>query len=56
MNAFPFLEPSESSLPFIMIRRQLPVITVFTITVRKSQGQSFVHADLYFSEAVFRPG
>jgi ATP-dependent exoDNAse (exonuclease V) alpha subunit len=47
MKAFPFLEPSESFQP--------PVIAVFAITVSKSQGQSFDHAGLYFSETIFTP-
>ena len=44
------LEPSESSLPFKMRRRQFPVILAF---VNKAQGQSFEQVGVYIPEPVF---
>lgn len=50
------LEPSESSLPFRMRRRQFPVILAFAMTINKSQGQSFDHVGVYLPEPVFGHG
>ena len=50
------LEPSESSLPFRMKRRQFPVILAFAMTINKSQGQSFDHVGIYLPEPVFAHG
>ena len=36
------LTPSDTTLPFLMKRRQFPVIPAFAMTINKSQGQSFI--------------
>ena len=50
------LEPSESSLPFKMRRRQFPVILAFVLTINKAQGQSFENVGVYLPEPVFGHG
>lgn len=35
------LAPSDSSLPFVLKRRQFPVIPAFCITINKAQGQTY---------------
>ncbi|XP_076047239.1 ATP-dependent DNA helicase Pif1-like [Oratosquilla oratoria] len=50
------LTPSDTSLPFKMTRRQFPVITAFTMTINKSQGQSFNNVGLYLPSPVFSHG
>ena len=50
------LTPSDTSLPFKMTRRQFPVLTAFTMTINKSQGQSFNNVGLYLPSPVFSHG
>lgn len=50
------LAPSETSLPFILKRRQFPVIIAFAITICKSQGQTFDSVGIYLEEPVFSHG
>ncbi|XP_076043646.1 ATP-dependent DNA helicase PIF1-like [Oratosquilla oratoria] len=50
------LTPSDTSLPFKTTRRQFPVITAFTMTIKKSQGQSFNNVGLYLPSPVFSHG
>ncbi len=35
------LSPSGTVLPFILKRRQIPVVMAFAMTINKSQGQTF---------------
>ncbi|XP_070494676.1 ATP-dependent DNA helicase PIF1-like [Chironomus tepperi] len=50
------LAPSETSLPFILRRRQFPLIPAYAITINKSQGQSFDHVGIHLETAVFSHG
>ena len=50
------LEPSEISFPFIMRRRQFPVISAFAMTMKKSEGQYFCNVGVEFPEPVFGHG
>lgn len=50
------LAPSDSQLPFVLKRRQFPIIPAFAITINKSQGQSFEHVGVYLNEPVFAHG
>ncbi|XP_065322978.1 uncharacterized protein LOC135930121 [Gordionus sp. m RMFG-2023] len=47
------LSPSDSRLPFILKRRQFPIIPAFVITINKSQGQTFDNVGLFLPEPVF---
>lgn len=48
--------PSDSSLPFNLLRVQFPVQVCFAMTINKSQGQSLDHVGLYLAEPVFCHG
>ncbi|KAI9118549.1 hypothetical protein K1719_010881 [Acacia pycnantha] len=47
------MNPSESKLPFNMMRRQFSIIISFAMTINKSQGQSMSNVGLYLSSLVF---
>jgi hypothetical protein len=50
------LAPSDTSLPFILKRRQFPIIPAYAITINKSQGQTFDHVGIDLQTAVFSHG
>ena len=50
------LKPSESLLPFVLLRIQFPVIPAFAMTISKSQGQTFEHVGIYLEKPVFTHG
>jgi hypothetical protein len=50
------LAPSDTTLPFILRRRQLPIIPAYAITINKSQGQTFDHVGIDLKTAVFSHG
>ena len=50
------LTPSDTKLPFILKRRQLPITLAFAITINKSQGQSFETVGVYLGDKVFSHG
>lgn len=45
--------PSESILPFLLKRRQFPLIVSYLMTIHKSQGQSFKSIEVYLPKPVF---
>ncbi|KAI9082219.1 hypothetical protein K1719_035642 [Acacia pycnantha] len=49
------MNPSETTLPFKMTRRQFPIIISFTMTINKSQGQ-LSNAGLYLPSPIFSHG
>uniref|UniRef100_A0A0R0JAQ0 ATP-dependent DNA helicase n=1 Tax=Glycine max TaxID=3847 RepID=A0A0R0JAQ0_SOYBN len=50
------LSPSDSAWPFKLIRRQIPFMVSFAMTMNKSQGQSLAHVGLYLPTPVFSHG
>ncbi|ELA46429.2 hypothetical protein VCUG_02107, partial [Vavraia culicis subsp. floridensis] len=50
------MAPSETQLPFILKRRQFPVLLSFAMTIHKSQGQSFGKVGVYLHSPVFVHG
>lgn len=50
------LAPTETTLPFILRRRQFPVMPAYAITINKSQGQSFDYIGINLQSAVFSHG
>ena len=50
------LAPSETNLPFVLKRRQLPIILAFSMTINKSQGQTFEHVGISLDAPVFAHG
>ena len=50
------LETNETVLPFIMRRRQFPLIVAFAITINKAQGQTYDTIGLYLPNTVFSHG
>lgn len=48
--------PSDSNYPFILKRRQFPVIPAFAMTINKAQGQTFERVGIYLSSPVFSHG
>ena len=45
-----------STLPFILYRRQFPIVLAFVITINKSQGQSLEKVGIYFRRPLFSHG
>ncbi|XP_058741448.1 uncharacterized protein LOC131613826 [Vicia villosa] len=50
------LSPSQSPWPFKLVRRQIPIMVSFAMTINKSQGQSLDHVGLYLPKEVFSHG
>ena len=50
------IAPSETQLPFVLKRRQFPIIPAFAMTIHKAQGQSFDKVGLYLPQPVFAHG
>jgi hypothetical protein len=50
------LAPSDINLPFILKRRQLPIIPAYAMTINKAQGQTFDHVGIYLPQPVFSHG
>lgn len=48
--------PSDSKLPFKLIRKQMPLQICYAMTINKSQGQSLEMVGLYLPKAVFTHG
>ena len=47
---------NSSSLPFVLYRKQFPLILAFTMTINKSQGQSFDSVGIYIRRPLFSHG
>ncbi|CAH9105255.1 unnamed protein product [Cuscuta epithymum] len=47
------LTPSDTSLPFKFHRRQYPIMTSYTMTINKSQGQSLSRVGLLLKKLIF---
>ncbi|GBN30866.1 hypothetical protein AVEN_47677-1 [Araneus ventricosus] len=50
------LSPIDVNLPFVLKRRQFPLIPAYARTINKSQGQTFDQVVIYFDEPVFSHG
>lgn len=50
------LTPSDTTYPFKFSRYQLPLISAFSITINKSQGQTFNKIGIYLNTPVFAHG
>lgn len=50
------ITPSDTTLPFKMRRRQLPLSVAFAITINKSQGQSLSEVGIFLPRPVFSHG
>jgi ATP-dependent DNA helicase PIF1 len=50
------LAPSDVNLPFVLKRRQFPIIPAYAMTINKSQGQTFECVGIYLNEPVFSHG
>jgi len=48
--------PDDSGLPFVLHRRQYPIIPSFALTVHRVQGQSLLWLGIHFSGDVFCHG
>ncbi|XP_065678231.1 uncharacterized protein LOC136093196 [Hydra vulgaris] len=50
------LAPSDSNLPFVLKRRQFPVRLAYSMTINKSQGQTFDRVGVYLKKPCFTYG
>ncbi|XP_047145390.2 ATP-dependent DNA helicase pif1-like [Hydra vulgaris] len=50
------LAPSDSNLPFTLKRRQFPVRLAYSMTINKSQGQTFDKVGVYLKKPCFSHG
>lgn len=51
------LNTGESSkLPFILYRKQFPIVLAFVISINKAQGQSFEEVGIYIHRPLFSHG
>ena len=50
------LAPSDTGLPFQLSRRQFPLRLAYSMTINKSQGQTFEKVGLYFKRPCFSHG
>nr|XP_047137932.1 ATP-dependent DNA helicase PIF1-like [Hydra vulgaris] len=50
------LAPSDSNLPFALKRRQFPVRLAYSMTINKSQGQTFDRVDVSLKKQCFSHG
>ncbi|KAK1343798.1 hypothetical protein QTO34_014351 [Cnephaeus nilssonii] len=50
------LSPSDTGLPFKLIRRQFPMMPAFAMTINKSQGQTLDRVGIFLPEPVFAHG
>ena len=50
------LDPSDTGMPFKLIRRQFPVRLSYAMTINKAQGQTFSKVGLYLKRPCFSHG
>ena len=50
------LDPSDTGMPFKLIRRQFPVRLSYAMTINKAQGQTFSKVGLYLKRPCFCHG
>ncbi len=50
------MSPSGTDWPFVLCRRQFPVQVAFTITINKSQGQTFNNVGVYLPFPIYSHG
>ncbi|XP_074336664.1 uncharacterized protein LOC141673827 [Apium graveolens] len=50
------LSPSDTKMPFKLVRKQMPLQICYAMTINKSQGQSLKTVGLYLPKSVFSHG
>lgn len=50
------MAPPDNRISFKFQRRQFPTIVSFTMTISKSQGQSFRHVGVYLPQPILSQG
>ncbi|KAK9684271.1 hypothetical protein RND81_10G198000 [Saponaria officinalis] len=50
------MTPTDTTWPFTIKRRQFPITVCFSMTINKSQGQTFEQVGVYLTEPVFSHG
>ncbi|XP_074328250.1 uncharacterized protein LOC141666153 [Apium graveolens] len=50
------LSPSDTKIPFKLVRKQIPLQIFYAMTINKSQGQSLKTVGLYLPKSVFTHG
>ena len=50
------LRPSDTNMPFILNRTQLPLRLAYCMTINKAEGQTFDKVGLYLPDTCFSPG
>lgn len=50
------IAPTDTNLPFVLRRRQFPVTLAYSMTITKSQGQTFEHVGIDLQTPIFSHG
>lgn len=50
------IAPTDTNLPFTLRRRQFPITLAYSMTITKSQGQTFDHVGIDLQTPVFSHG
>ena len=50
------LNPSDIDLPFVLCRHQFPIRLAYSMTINKSQGQTFQKVGIYLRKPCFTHG
>ncbi|XP_074349707.1 uncharacterized protein LOC141689336 isoform X2 [Apium graveolens] len=50
------MSPADKTMPFVLKRKQFPVVVCYAMTINKSQGQTVKNVGLYLPKPVFSHG
>lgn len=47
------MSPADKTMPFVLKRKQFPIVVCYAMTINKSQGQTVKNVGLYLPKPVF---